>query len=300
MNDPYEDLNGLSPSVTSEQVAQQKDINPDDQAILDEALNIANAQPYVDPFEALVKSVGEASKYTKICVYGSPGAGKTTFAGRAPGALILDVDRGTESLRNDPISFANAKVLTINSWSDVERVVSGIKEGSSPTLLAVETLIIDTVSELQKRQMDEMLRDDFKKNPMRDPFLPQGSDHQKSGQVLRRLCVQLTELEKNIIFLSHVKLVEDQQSQTTFSRPDVAPKLVTTLEAICDVIGFMYAEVSEEGVMKNYLRIAPHPKVSAKTRIGGLPPTIENPTFQMLVDAKMKNGLVPAEDALSS
>ena len=228
-----------------------------------------------------VSPVTERTPYLKCLFYGMPGVGKTKLSASAPGALVVDAEHGTRTLMNHP-ELGNVKVLSVKSFDDVMALFWELQEGK---LEDVQTVVIDSISELQKRQMDDLLRENAVKDKNRSPYLPFMQDYKLNTEVLRRLIVSFRDLERNLIVTAHAVEDKDESDGRVFWRPAVTPKFAETLLGIMDVVGFMSLDVDREGKQTRTLQIMPSRRVVAKTRIGGLPPVLTNPTFDDLLAA---------------
>lgn len=235
----------------------------------------------VPSFRDRISSVSEKPPHLKILVYGDPGVGKTVFAAGAPAPLFIDAEHGTRSLLNHP-EFKNVLVLPLRSWEDLENLFLEIRAGEFDD---IETIVIDSISELQKRQMDELLKAAAAKDRNRNPYLPFQQDYKENTEILRRLVVSFRDLEKNLIITAHSQEATDEGTGTIYQRPAVTPKLASTLEGIMDVLGYLSLEIDKDGNQKRSLQVMPSRRIKAKCRIGGLPPIIENPTFNDLLSA---------------
>lgn len=225
-----------------------------------------------------IQSVNEVNKSVKVLVYGEPGVGKTTFAASAPSPLFIDADRGVLSLIGRDGS-ASIKVLVPSSFDELLDLVFELRAGKLPE---VKTLVLDTITELQNRTMDENLKIAVEESKgRRNPYLPQLQDYGLNGQMLRRITIALSELDRHLIILAHEK--EDKDDDRLFVRPAVTPKLAETLVGMMDVIGYMTLEA--DGSRK--LQVQPTRRVWAKSRLQ-LPASLTNPTFDLLIKTKEK------------
>src|SRR5215207_11014812 len=86
-------------------------------------------------------------KRWNIMLYGFPGAGKTTFAAGAPKSLTIEVDEGGHQVLDAPNLRDHARYFYLRDFERVARLVRGL--ASDPDLQTVETIILDTFTELQ-------------------------------------------------------------------------------------------------------------------------------------------------------
>ena len=214
----------------------------------------------------------------KMLFYGDPGVGKTVLAATAPNPLLVDTEKSSLSLLNHPELIATP-VLKVKDYDDVEQLFWHLKQGGFPDR---ETIIIDTFSELQRKQMDENLKLATKKDANRDPYLPAQGDYKRNTEVMGRLIVAMQDLDRNLIITCHQTEEKDEDSGSIITRPGLTPKLAYRVASLMDVIGHMTLVTRKEGdkvVTERRLQVHPARRIVAKTRIGGLPTIMVNPTF---------------------
>lgn len=222
----------------------------------------------------------------KILVYGDPGVGKTTFAAGAPAPLFIDIERGMRSLKNHPELAKNVKRIPIDTLKELEDLFWEIREGNE-VFNDRQTIVFDTYSALQKKNLDEILLEGFNKDHNKNPYLATQGDYKRSTQHLRRLIVQFCELERfHIVVLTHAVEAKDDTTGMLLIRPSITPALTGTFEELMDVYCYMQSNVLPDGIVRS-IQISPGQRVKAKNRIGGLPPVIQNPTFDMLLNGKV-------------
>lgn len=222
--------------------------------------------------------ISERPPYLKILVYGEPGVGKTCFAASSPTPLVVDAEHGTRSLLNHP-ELHDVNVLPVYDWPTMESLLFGL-HNKEEKYNKFETIVVDSVSELQRRVMDEQL-----KKKETEVFVPQGKDYQENTERMRRFANFLRDLPINLVLTAHVKEQVDDKEGRTYFRPDVTPKLSQSLVGIMDVVGFMRREADPEtGDSIRTLQVVPGPKVIAKSRLN-LPEVLVNPNFKDLLSA---------------
>lgn len=225
----------------------------------------------------------------KVLVYGPPGGGKTVFAATSPSPLMVNCERGVRSLLNHP-ELAHLPELPIDTFSDLDKLFWELKAGNSPEH---ETIVLDGFGELQKRALDEQLDAAAAKDNKRNRFLPHQQDYLINTEAMRRLVWAFRELPRHLVLTCHDREEKDESTGVVHVRPDLPNKLSKTLEGIFDVVGYMTVEWAagpdNQPIQVRKLQIMPDRKVHAKTRVGNLPPVIENPTFQMFLNAQSVN-----------
>lgn len=240
---------------------------------------VAEADSILDSLMARISPVESKSKFLKILVYGMPGVGKTVFTATAPSPLIIDVENGAHSIKNHADLVDNAEALEFKSIFQVETLIKYLGDRAEP-LDKFETIVVDSFSELQKRDLDEIVRAEAAKDSSRNKYLPIGPDYNVNTEHMRQIASALRDLDRHIIVTCHVKEEKDDSTGRLLVRPNLTPKLAGTLAGIFDVVGYMSLN---DGTRS--LQVHPTPTVTAKTRIGNLPAVMENPTFSDILTA---------------
>lgn len=228
-----------------------------------------------------ITTVAEKSPYIKVCLYGKAGVGKTVLAAHAPSPLLIDVERGSKSLENHP-ELDHVMQLPVISWKDIGDIYEELRAGKLPE---VKTVIIDTFSELQKKFLDGQVKNAIARDGNREEFLPLIKDYNITNNAMRSVLLDFITLPMNLIIISHALEDKDESDGRVYWRPSVPARISETIEGLFDVIGYMTKDTDKDGTVTRRLRVHPSRRVSAKTRIGGLPEVLENPSFDDLLKA---------------
>lgn len=234
---------------------------------------------------AQIKPVVNMSYKVKCLIFGPPGVGKTIFAANAPSPCMLDADgTGAMSLLNFPELAIKTRTLQIRSFSQMSDVFEGYKTGD-PRVQGVETFVIDTMSQLTKLHLDGFIDSELRDHPTREP-VPFQRDYRYNTEAMRRCIQWFMDLDTNLIVLCHSESHQDEHSKMTTIKPFLTPRLLSSMEAVFDVFGYMTSNTDNQFKVSRTLQVQPTLNVWAKSRIGNLPPVIADPTFSQILWAK--------------
>lgn len=240
---------------------------------------VAEADSILDKLLGAISDVDEAIPYRKMLLYANFGTGKTVFCATAPRPLIVAVEpTGTLSLLNHPDLKDKCKVMQFKSVVQLELLLDKMIE-KPEAFDFCDTLVIDSFSELQKWDLDDIVAKAAKTDASRNKFLPIGPDYNINTEHMRQLAGKLERVNKHVIITCHVKEEKDESTGRILVRPNLTPKLAGTLGGKFDIVGYMSMQGSGENAVRT-LQCHPTPTVMAKTRIGSLPAIVENPTFE--------------------
>lgn len=213
----------------------------------------------------------------KMLVYGQPGVGKTFFSSSAPKALFVDVEGGTLSIRNAGL---NIDIVKVTKFADIFTIHKFLHDGKHE----YQTVIVDSLTELQKKSLDGIIEEAYRKDPLkRDPDIAELRDWSKNTAQLRKAVRYFRDLPMNVIFTALEKEVKDEQTGALRVGPDLTPKLQSDVAGYLDIIAHMSTKEKEDGILRQML-FQPTGKYMAKDRSGKLGKVIKNPTFPMILD----------------
>lgn len=226
-----------------------------------------------------VQSPDEISPYLNILIYGQPGVGKTFFAGTAEDSeltsptIFLDVEGGTTTLRKRK----NLDVVRIRSTEELVATHKMLLEQNDNHY---KTVVIDSLTELQKLDMHGIMKELVSRRPDLDPDVPSQREWGKSIEHMRRITRAYRDLPMNTIFTCLVVIDKDDSGTVTYA-PSLPGKLKMEISGFVDVVGYLTTATENDETVRR-LQFAATKKVIAKDRTASLGDVVDNPTIPML------------------
>ncbi|MDI6840469.1 MAG: ATP-binding protein [bacterium] len=225
----------------------------------------------------------------KVLLYSDPGVGKTTAAALSPKPLIINCEGGTLCLNKFKEYYKKLDIKTFkpDSIKELQEIFWYLKSGEHDR----QTVILDSLSEIQRMSMDEILADP-KRDDKYDRDTPILQDYGKNTQQLRRLVRAFRDLPMNVVFTCLAGESKDETDGSVKIGPSLTPKLASDVMGYVDVVGYMFVsnDKGKEGVRK--LLTQPKGKYLAKDRSGKLGIGMLEPTmfevFNKITDGQVK------------
>ncbi len=225
-------------------------------------------------------SPAEAVPYLNLLIYGEPGSGKTVLAGTAQDSketspiLFCDVEGGTVSIRKK----SNIDVVSIRHIDQIIDLYNTLAGDKSDYY---KTVVIDSLSELQKLDLRFCMDEEFNKKPdVIDRDVATLRSWGKSGERMRRIIRAFRDLPMNTIMTSLVATEKDEQTGIVQYFPMFPGKLRGEVPGYFDIVGLLQAKEDRNGsVVTRTLQTAKTTKTIAKDRTASLDPVIEEPTI---------------------
>jgi phage nucleotide-binding protein len=238
--------------------------------------------------------VSDANPQCKVLVYGRSGHGKTRFAASGPKTIILDVnEKGTRSVRS-----YNAHMIPIDSWEELTFAYWMLKEGSHK----FETVVIDTLTQVQYLCMRHVLREAEDRDPNRPASMPRRQDWGQLGELMKPLILNFRNLPMNVVFVCQERVDKsaDEDEEVTNRRvPDLSPSVRGIAMASVEVMGRIYkrkvrsvgkdktGKKKEKATWQTRMLVGPHEDYETKDRTGALGTIIIEPTMEMVIRASL-------------
>lgn len=215
--------------------------------------------------------------HLKIGIYGDPGVGKTTLAATAPKPIFLNCEAGDVALRNKEID-----VIRIDEFRKMPAILDWLETNAgSPGFY--ETVVVDSLTELAKRAMDDVL-----KSENRD--MPHQADWGRSMEYIRRVVRKLRDLEMHTVFVAGAIFKEDPTTGISEHMPNLPGKLAPEVAGYFDILGFLTMVRVSPKEYGRRLMVQPSPKWRAKDRTNTLGAHLDQDKFDLTKMVAFVNG----------
>lgn len=217
----------------------------------------------------------------KMLVYGDPGVGKTVFAAGADKAVLFDVEGGALSIQQ---RINSKKVIhkRIETFQELEDAVITLREKQGQKG-GPETIIIDSITEVQKKLMDHIVSANPElKRPYGDGLTL--SDWGYNTERMRRFIRMVRDLDYNIVLTALAMGVKDEATGAISTMPSLSQKLAADVCGYMDIVGYLYVD-EEDGQTVRRMLTQPKGHYYAKDRSGQLDTIITNPTYNAVHSA---------------
>lgn len=229
-----------------------------------------------------VKSPAEAITFLNMLVYGEPGAGKTYLAATAQDSphttpvLFLDVEGGTTTIRKRK----DVDVKRINSITELVEVHKLLHDENDGYY---KTVVIDSLTELQKLDMRDIMREVVQRRPDLDPDVPSMREWGKSAEHVRRIVRGFRDLQCNTIMTALSNIERDENGVVTYT-PSLPGKLKMEIPGFMDIVGYLSSTIENDETIRR-IQFAKSRRVIAKDRTSALEAVVDFPTIPLLWEA---------------
>lgn len=192
-----------------------------------------------------IQQVAEREPYINMIVFGNPGVGKTLLCGSsheieemAP-VLLIDIEGGSFSLRE---KYADIDVVRLHTWEDVQKLYSDLYDD----MHGYKTIIVDSLTEVQKFSMGQIMRQLIQEDPSRDPDIPGMREWGKNIEQIRRFVRAFRDLPCNTLFTALVREDRNPRTGMVTKLPSLSGKLAAEVAGFVDIVLFMYVKAVDE------------------------------------------------------
>jgi len=248
----------------------------------------------------MYRVVPESPKMSAL-IYSEPGAGKTTLSSTAQDhealtpVLFANIEGGMLSIAHR----RDIHAVDILSTEELRQLYYDLKHGEGP-YGDVRTLVIDNVTELQTRNLDEIVQLEVKAGRQTDEDDIWQENYGTSTVQLLRLFRWFKDLEINLILTAHAKFVypptgksRNAAAQLTAEPLAVLPMLTQKLcKSLMGMVNFVWFLQYDAEADERRMLTRPDGIIQAKTRgpkfAKALGSVVVNPTLPALYDMLVK------------
>lgn len=224
-----------------------------------------------------VEKAKESVDWINFLVYGNPGVGKTVLAGSADAVpemspvLLLNIEGGTLSLRK---FYPNVEVVPVKNVKALQDVYDDLLNSNHP----YKTVILDSLSEIQKLSMRDIMLEVKRTDPTRDEDVPAQREWGKNLEQTRRLVRAFRDLPMHTIFTAHVRDRQDPKTGLWKSAPSLTGQAQNEVPGFVDIVAYMYMKRVNDDLIR-LLSTKQTDTVVAKDRSHSLPDVLQEPTM---------------------
>lgn len=218
----------------------------------------------------------------KILIYGESGTEKTRLASTFPNIILADTDNGLSSVDRQIDSVAIGRLTVLDEenpdkeppdpMQQMKDLLSFLRAGDH----GYETVVIDTLNELQKMAMGNVLGKYKMKRFYGD--LPTMGDYGKMLNDFLGLVRDFIALPMRVVLIAQVT---SQQFDTDVLQPQLTGKnTAREIARKMDIIGYTYKQM-QDGESVPMIGFD-SPGYVTKDRSGKLPAVLERPTYEAI------------------
>jgi SepF-like predicted cell division protein (DUF552 family) len=232
-----------------------------------------------------IERVADRQPHFNMMLYGRSGVGKTYLSGSSYDVpemrrvLYIDVEGGAMTLRKP---FPQIEIVRVTTWSDVQHIYDELYAGGH----GFQTVILDSLTEIQKFNMGEIMRKLVDTNEERDMDVPSLREWGKNLEQIRRFVRAFRDLPINVVFTALEREDKDRMNRP-IKLPSLSGKMAQEVAAFLDIVLYYNVKEVEGEKGKEQLRVLQSMATEstiAKDRSGSLPPVMVGPTMEQLYD----------------
>lgn len=217
----------------------------------------------------------EYGQYIKALITGDPGAGKTLISSTFPNPLFASAEGGLMSLAQRNIPYIDVKSSTdlLAIKASLQQPVSVQKEILG---MEIETIVIDTIDEVQKMLIRERLKDTHKDSM-------ELRDWGWLGEQMQLIISEFRNLDMNVVMTCHLREQSDGDSGAVWIEPGLQGAIGKQIAGYFDISAVLVSRTNVAVVDGNTvktqvrtLKTFPEARFSwLKDRSGQLPPDFQ-------------------------
>lgn len=206
------------------------------------------------------KTKAEKLSPTELILFGRPKVGKTTALSALDNCLIIDLERGTQSIE--------AMKVYANNLEELKQIVIDIHKSEHK----YDYIAVDTLSKLEEwcewEATENYMKTTIGKKFNRDAAgnilarrdwesvlsLPQGGGYMYTRESLKSWIERFRKISKNLIMVCHTKdkYINETGKEMPINSIDLTGKSANIAAAGAQAIGFLYADRKTGDLMINF------------------------------------------------
>jgi GTPase SAR1 family protein len=229
----------------------------------------------------------------RLCVFGEPGVGKTTFSLTFPRAFVVDTDGG---LISGAIQGYDPWTYEPTGWREFEAIYFHAKKHADE----IDTIVLDSLTSLQRLLLDEIVDDTSDVKTPDKPvmqFVPERGMYLANQRQIARILTDFRRLGKHLVVTAGVRQAKTDAGVPYGPKfPDAAPGLMSIINYWSSVIGEIVARDKDQDGKPlpepvRALYTGPSNERVTKSRFRSLMPFVPQPTYDAVwsrVEAEYK------------
>lgn len=224
-----------------------------------------------------VRRVEDRTPFINMMIYGNSGVGKTRLAGSAvvveelSPVLFVDIEGGLLTLQS---CYPQVEYVRVLDWKKMQEVYDDLRRQPG----RYKTVVVDSLTEVQKFSMDGIMKEVVSKDSDRDPDVPSIREWGKNGEQTRKFVRAFRDLPLNTIFTALAVHDKDARTGLIMTTPSLSGKLKQEVAGFLDIVTYYYMKKVGDKMQRLLLTQATEQQV-AKDRSDRLPPVVEEPTM---------------------
>jgi hypothetical protein len=224
--------------------------------------------------------VSQKAPLVNMLVYGQSGIGKTQLCGSSDAVpemrrvLLVDVEGGTLTLRD---TYPDVETIRVKSWTDMQKVYDELYTGRHE----FSTIVIDSLTEVQKMSMDNVMRKLVEEHEERDADVPGLREWNINLEQTRKFVRAFRDLPVNTIFTALEKTEKNNRTGNIRRKPSLSGKLADEVAGFLDIVVYYFAK-EVEGENRRVLLCGQTEDTVAKDRSNNLDLSILEPTMSII------------------
>ena len=176
-----------------------------------------------------------------ILIWGESMSGKTYLAKEFESPLIINTDGNASKIRTPSVFIKN--------FTEFKEVIEELEKGKH----TFKTLIIDLIDDLETMVINHICSL-AKVESLAD--IAFGKGFNTFNSIWKNLMMTLTQMDMNVIFISHI--VEKMDGQSSYQAPALSQKCLNACMGRCDIV------IKTQKIGNNYIRLCTNKREAYK------------------------------------